>query len=58
MPNNPESVSEVINNIAANQMDKLADISTYAPAIIHRDFDDDQLVKKYIDMYQQIINHG
>jgi len=54
----PESVSEVINNIAANQMDKLADISTYAPAIIHRDFDDDQLVKKYIDMYQQIINHG
>ncbi|MCC8425742.1 XrtY-associated glycosyltransferase XYAG1 [Mucilaginibacter sp. UR6-11] len=52
----PQSVSNAINDIAI-QPDKLADISLKAPAIIHRDFDDDQLVKKYINMYQQIINH-
>jgi glycosyltransferase involved in cell wall biosynthesis len=53
----PQSISDTINNIAISQLDKLADISINAPAIIHRDFDDDQLVKKYITMYQQIINH-
>jgi glycosyltransferase involved in cell wall biosynthesis len=54
----PQSVSDVINDIAANSIDKLTTISANAPAIIHRDFDDDQLVKKYIEMYQQIIHHG
>jgi len=54
----PQSVSDVINDIAANYMGQLNNIKVNAPAIIHRDFDDDQLIKKYIEMYQQIINHG
>lgn len=54
----PQSVSDIINQIATNSVDELATISMNAPAIIHRDFDDDQLIKKYINMYQQIINHG
>jgi glycosyltransferase involved in cell wall biosynthesis len=54
----PQSVSDVINAIAADGMDKLATISRNAPSIIHHDFDDHQLIKKYIDMYQQIIDHG
>jgi glycosyltransferase involved in cell wall biosynthesis len=54
----PQSVSDAINNIATNSMDKLTAISVNAPAIIHHDFDDDQLIKKYMEMYQQIIKHG
>lgn len=54
----PQSVSDVINAIAADSMDELATISRNAPSIIHRDFDDDQLIKKYIEMYQQITKHG
>ncbi|MBC7400100.1 MAG: glycosyltransferase [Mucilaginibacter sp.] len=54
----PQSVSDIINDIATNGMDKLANITISAPEIIHRDFDDDQLIKKYIDMYQQIIDNG
>ncbi len=53
-----QSVSDAINAIAADGMDRLATISLNAPSIIHQDFDDDQLIKKYINMYQQIINHG
>lgn len=52
-----KSISDAIKNIATYQLDKLADISISAPKIIHQDFDDDQLVKKYINMYQQIVNH-
>jgi len=54
----PQSISGTINDIAATKMDLLAQISLDAPPIIHRDFDDAQLIKKYIDMYQQVINHG
>ncbi|MGF7078006.1 XrtY-associated glycosyltransferase XYAG1 [Mucilaginibacter sp. UYCu711] len=54
----PQSVSDVINTIAANSMHELEAISMNAPSIIHRDFDDSQLIKKYINMYQQIIDHG
>jgi glycosyltransferase involved in cell wall biosynthesis len=54
----PQSGSDVINAIAADSMHELATISMNAPSIIHRDFDDDQLIKKYINMYQQIIDHG
>ncbi|MDB4926982.1 XrtY-associated glycosyltransferase XYAG1 [Mucilaginibacter sp.] len=53
-----QSVSDCINNIAANQMDHVTHIRHTAPAIIHNDFDDDKLIKKYMDMYKQIINHG
>jgi glycosyltransferase involved in cell wall biosynthesis len=54
----PQSVSDVINAIVADEMDKLKTISINAPSIIHHDFDDDQLIKKYINMYQEIIDHG
>ena len=53
----PKSISDSINTIAIDQMDKLSDISLKAPGIIHNDFDDDRLVQKYMDMYQQIIAH-
>jgi glycosyltransferase involved in cell wall biosynthesis len=52
-----QSIRDTINTIAVNQMDKLEDINLKAPAIIHNDFDDDRLVQKYINMYQQIIAH-
>lgn len=51
----PESVANAINDIALNQKNKLQQISTTAPAIIHADFDDDRLARRYIDMYRQII---
>jgi glycosyltransferase involved in cell wall biosynthesis len=53
-----QSISDSINTIAINQIDKLSDISFKAPAIIHNDFDDDRLVQKYIEMYQQIIDNA
>lgn len=51
----PESVAGAINDIALNKMDQLQHISAHAPAIIHADFDDDKLVQRYINLYQQII---
>jgi glycosyltransferase involved in cell wall biosynthesis len=54
----PQSVSDAINDIAVNEMDKLANIGINAPAIIHRDFDDDKLIQKYITMYKQITGYG
>jgi glycosyltransferase involved in cell wall biosynthesis len=50
-----QSVSDSINSIVHTQMDKLEAIVIRAPAIIHNDLDDDRLVQKYMDMYQQII---
>ncbi|MES2807895.1 MAG: glycosyltransferase [Bacteroidota bacterium] len=55
---NAASVSDIINHIALNERDQLAAIKANAPALIHRDFDDDKLVQKYIDMYQQITTNG
>jgi glycosyltransferase involved in cell wall biosynthesis len=55
---NAESVSDTINNIATNHMDKLVAISQNAPAKIHQDFDEGQLIQKYISMYQHVITHG
>jgi len=52
---NPQSVADAINDIAIHQKEKLQQIGAIAPAIIHADFDDDKLVGRYIDMYQQII---
>jgi glycosyltransferase involved in cell wall biosynthesis len=51
----PESVADAISNIALNQKDKLQQISSTAPAIIHTDFDDDKLVQRYISVYRKII---
>ncbi len=52
---NPESIAGTINQIADDRQ-KLQQISTDAPAIIHADFDDDKLAQRYINMYQQVIN--
>ncbi|MFD2145582.1 glycosyltransferase [Mucilaginibacter antarcticus] len=52
-----QSVSDIINHIALNERDQLTAISASAPAIIRRDFDDDKLVQKYMDMYQYITTH-
>lgn len=54
----PESVSDAINTIAANQSASLTRIRETAPAFIQHDFDDDKLIERYIDMYRQIIAHG
>ena len=53
-----QSISDAVNNIATDQMDKLTEISDKAPQIIHSDFEDERLVQKYMDMYQQIISHA
>jgi glycosyltransferase involved in cell wall biosynthesis len=54
----PASVSNMINDIAAHHWVQIAHIKKTAPAIISQDFDEDSLVKKYIDMYRQIIANG
>ena len=51
----PLSVAQEINNILSDQQDELVSIRKKAPKIIYNDFDDDNLVKKYIDMYQQLV---
>lgn len=51
----PDSVAQVINDI---NRDDLAVIRQNAPYIIARDFNEENLIKKYTDMYQQLIQHG
>ena len=50
----PNSVSDAINAIS-EQPDELERIRNDAPNKILKDFDADNLVKKYIDLYNQII---
>jgi glycosyltransferase involved in cell wall biosynthesis len=49
------SVAGIINQIDRNALER---IKQNAPAIIAQDFNENNLVKKYTDMYQQIIKHG
>ncbi|MES2278831.1 MAG: glycosyltransferase [Bacteroidota bacterium] len=49
------SVADAINQI---DRQKLKVIAVSAPAVITRDFNEENLLKKYTDMYQQIIQHG
>jgi len=51
---NPISVSDAINAIDSERID-LERIRENAPAKISSDFDNTNLVKRYIDMYKQII---
>jgi len=53
---NPSSVAWEINNIAINQREQLLKIRASAPDTIYRDFNDDNLVKRYINMYHEILN--
>ena len=52
---NPASIADAINQIMANGADDLQLINRTAPGIIYHDFDENNLVNKYIDMYHQII---
>ena len=54
---NKTSISTNINKICINYKDDLVRIRKDAPAIIYNDFDPDNLVEKYLDMYKQTINH-
>lgn len=51
----PASVAGAINSIYNNR-DELRRISEQAPKIIINDFDEDNLVKQYIEMYNKVIN--
>ena len=51
----PESVSRAINQIARHESEALNRISIEAPDKINKDFNEDLLVKNYINMYEQII---
>jgi glycosyltransferase involved in cell wall biosynthesis len=50
-------ISAYINKIF-DQKDKLAGIRQAAPMTIRKDFDEANLTKEYIDMYNQIIDNG
>jgi glycosyltransferase involved in cell wall biosynthesis len=52
---NPQSIAWEINNIFINQRDELEAIRKNAAEIIDDDFNDDNLVKKYIEMYEQLV---
>ncbi len=52
---NPVSVSDMINEIAADHRHDLQRIRKAAPGIIYNDFNEDNLVKKYISMYKNLI---
>jgi glycosyltransferase involved in cell wall biosynthesis len=54
---NPTSISSCINKICTNYINDMQRIRTDAPAIIYNDFDPDNLVEKYLDMYKQTIHH-
>jgi len=52
---NPSSIAWALNNIAINKQDDLARIRDVSPGIIYEDFNSDNLVKRYIGMYDQLI---
>jgi len=52
---NSGSISDAINDIAKNQGPELKRIRKDAPVVIYADFSEDNLVKKYIDMYDQLV---
>ena len=51
----PKSVADAINLVYKNR-DELKRIRGQAPQIISNDFDEDNLVKLYIEMYKEVIN--
>ncbi|MDB5145703.1 MAG: hypothetical protein JWQ66_4416 [Mucilaginibacter sp.] len=54
---NAQSVSNMINLIHEKQ-DELNNIRLNAPSRIRADFNEDDLIKKYIEMYKNITNNG
>jgi glycosyltransferase involved in cell wall biosynthesis len=53
---NAAAVGEAINEIAKSHRDDINSIRKNAPGVIYDDFNEDNLVKKYINMYQQLDN--
>lgn len=53
---NAAAISEAINDIAVNKACELKRIKRDAPDIIYNDFEEANLVKKYFNMYQQLIS--
>ena len=53
----PLSISSYIDKIGTNYRDDVLRIRKDAPTIIYNDFDPDNLVEKYLDMYKQTMNH-
>jgi glycosyltransferase involved in cell wall biosynthesis len=51
------NISTTINKIG-QASDKLLAIRKHAPGLVRKDFEEENLTKKYIDMYNQIINNG
>lgn len=51
-------VSDAVNNIAASKHNEMINIRATGPVIIRRDFEEENLVKNYISMYQEIISNG
>ncbi|GAC1309886.1 MAG: glycosyltransferase [Mucilaginibacter sp.] len=52
---NEASIGNAINEIAENHRDELTRIRKEAPGIIYNDFNEDRLVKKYINMYDKMV---
>lgn len=55
---NPESVGYSVNDIAQNKVTGLIRIRKDSPTVIGNDFNNDNLVKRYISMYNQLITNG
>jgi glycosyltransferase involved in cell wall biosynthesis len=53
--NNAASFRTMLESIEQDR-DSLAKIRQQAPAIIRKDFDEENLRKRYLEMYQQIID--
>jgi len=56
--NNAVSVSEAINFIVTDQQHQIETIRSTAPSVIYDNFNTGILVKRYMNMYQGIINNG
>jgi glycosyltransferase involved in cell wall biosynthesis len=54
----PESVGDAINDIAQNHSTQTNRIRRDAPVIIANDFNNDNLVKRYISMYNYLTTNG
>jgi glycosyltransferase involved in cell wall biosynthesis len=54
---NEDDIARFINLIP-QEIGKLSEIRQQAPVKIRNDFNEENLGKKYLDMYNQIINHG
>jgi len=52
---NPVSISSAINEMGKNHKADLSRIRKNAPGIIYEDFNENNLVKKYITLYDQLI---